>query len=60
MSRESAKRDISLYARRRDGWRVRNRQFKPTRFPNQPEPGQARVQMATQTVTQFSGISVSL
>ena len=57
MSWESAKRDISLYARRRDGWRVRNR---PTRFPNQPEPGQARVQMATQTVTQFSGISVSL
>ena len=60
MSWESAKRDISLYARRRDGWRVRNRQFKPTRFPNQPEPGQARVQTATQTVTQFSGISVSL
>lgn len=59
MSWESAKRDIGLYARRREVGGFGTGSSKPTRFPNQPEPGQARVQMVTQTVTQFSQGSVS-
>ena len=39
MSWESAKRDIGLYARRREVGGFGTGSSKPTRFPNQPEPG---------------------
>ena len=33
----------TLHPRTGPGVRARNRQFKPTRFPNQPEPAQNRI-----------------